>query len=509
MIPSIVPTPLDTVATGLPDAAADRRVVLDPELRPAFVAHGEAVHNLERLFSTGALCITTGQQPGLFTGPLLTVHKALSAVALARRWEAVLDRPVVPLFWVAGDDHDFAESNHCYLLGGNHAVERITLRDRRPDAPSTPMYRERLGADVTSAIDRITALTPDTEFRATILEWLTTHYRPDATVAGAFGDALAELLGRFGLVVFQPTHVTAKRAMAPHLLAALDRWDALEAGLRSRADALEAAGAPVRVPVRPGETLVMVEGTRGRDRLLADGECFHTRRAGERWSLDALRALAADDPQRLSPNVLLRPVIEAALLPTVAYVAGPGERQYLDQTSPIYDLLGIPAQRVVTRWSGRVVERRIEKILTRYGIEPDDLLGPEGQLEARLVRDAVPDDAAQAIEALRQSLATEYDRLIDAAVALDPTLRKPATAAQQRALRDVAGVEKRLISHLKTRNETLVRQLEAARAAVFPRGQPQERVLNVLQYLVRYGGDYLFGVLAACEEWASGQTGER
>jgi uncharacterized protein YllA (UPF0747 family) len=247
----------------------------------------------------------------------------------------------------------------------------------------------------------------------------------------------------------------------------------------------------------------MVEGAAGRDRLLLDGSGFHSRRAGERYTLHDLRDLAERSPERFSPNVLLRPAVEAALLPTVAYVAGPGELAYLPQCLPVYAALDVEPQLPVPRWSGVVVEARIRKVLDRYAIGLDDLKLGEGQLEQRLVRADLPPSAEAAAADLRTALETQYARLREAAVAIDPTLKKPVDATRNAALTGLRELEKRLLAHLKQRNETLVQQVARARAALFPLGRPQERVYGPAGYLVRYGRAFLTAVLEQADSWAA------
>lgn len=478
--------------------SAARAIRLDPGLRPAFLAHGAAAQaNLERLFG-GALCVTTGQQPGLFTGPLFTIHKALTAVTLAREATTHLGHAVVPVFWVAGDDHDFAESNHAYVLTASNDVEHLVLREREASAPLTPLYREPVGSEVSRLLDALRDKLPETEFRGGVLEWLERHYRPDTDLADAFAHAVSEALGPQGLVVFQPTHAAAKRAMVPWLLRVLEAASPLNAALVATAEDLQRAGRPAPVTVGDGATMVMIEGSLGRDRLLVDDGAFVARRAGERWTHAALARLAGDEAQRLSPNVLARPVVEAAVLPTIAYVAGPGELAYLPQAAPVYRALGVPSQAVAPRWSGRVVESKVRKVLDKFSIPAEALSQPEGQLEAALVAGELPPAARDAIAALRSTLGTEYQRLADAAVAVDPTLRKPIDSARNAAQTGVGEIEKRLVAHLKKQNDILLQQLEKARRNLFPLGRPQERVLNVTTYAVRYGPAFLEAALAAC-----------
>ncbi|MGD2135021.1 MAG: bacillithiol biosynthesis cysteine-adding enzyme BshC [Gemmatimonadales bacterium] len=479
------------------DLASRRAQRIDPALREAFVAEGKGAEQLERLFADDALVVTTGQQPGLLTGPLFTIYKALTALVTAEAFETALGRPVVPVFWVAGDDHDLAEANHLQVLTMENEVERVALPDRSPDAPLVPLYREPLGDEIAGVLERIAATTPQTEFRSEIVAWLERHYRPASDYASAFAGATAELLGPYGLVVFRPTHATAKAVMAPRLVRALETAPQLDRRLAARARDLGAAGREPPVPVGEGASLVMIEGRLGRDRLVMDGDGFVTRRAGERFDLHQLRAVADREPERLSPNVLLRPAVEAGMLPTLAYVAGPGELAYLPQCAPVYEALGIAPQAVVPRWSARIAERRIQKVLDKYDITPDDLAGPEGKLEALLVGEEMPVDAAQALDTLRATLGREFGRLEHAAVDLDPTLKKSVQSARNSAFKELGHVEKRIVSHLKKQNEIVLNQIAKARHSLYPQGRLQERVFNIVPFLIRYGRDLLRDAYAA------------
>ncbi len=486
--------------------AGTRGVTVDPALRPAFVADGPAGERLDLLLSGRALCVTTGQQPGLLTGPLFTVYKALTAIALAESLEPAIERPVVPVFWVAGDDHDFAEANHLHFLRLDNEIDRVELRARDTDDPLRPLYREPLGPEIASVMASLVTHTPETEFRTGVLAWLERHYRTENDFASAFAGAVADLLGPLGLVVFRPTHRETKRVMASHLLTALDQASALDGALAQTAQDMERAGHRAPVHVGDGASLVMVEGLLGRDRLVVDGMRFTARRSGESWDLDQLRRVAEEEPTRLSPNVLLRPVVEAAILPTLAYVAGPGELAYLPQCAPVYELLGITPQTPVPRWSATIVEQRVQKVLDKYAISLEAL--GRGDLEATLARDDMPAEATAALHAITEALEHEYGRLEQAAIEIDPTMKKPVQHARNSALSGVRGIEKRLISHLKKQNEIVAQQVAKARNNLLPNGQPQERVFTVAPYLIRYGPQFLAEALDRTRQFVGRVEGQ-
>lgn len=493
----IVSTPLDTRG-GFPlprpggfPASLLEAVIPAPGVEPL----------LERLRAPDVLLVTTGQQPGLFTGPLYTVYKALSAAAVARRLERAWNRPVVPLFWVAGDDHDFEEARSTSVLDISGGLQTLALADRPPDAPLTPMWRLPLGPEVTGLLERLRDTLPETPFRGGTTEWLGRHYRTGATVGQAFGTALAELLAPHGIPCFDPCHRSVKSAMAPYLLDALGRAAELDGALAVRAAELEQAGRPAPVPVGQGATLVFLEGASGRDRLVLDGDGFLLRRSGERLTQAELATLAAREPERLSPNVLLRPVVESALLPTVGYVAGPGELRYLEMCPPLYQRMGVERQEPVARWSGLVVEPRVDRVLGKFGATLDDLLAPGKALEAQVVRSRVPDSLLAAGQRLRDAIAAEYDTILRAAIEVDPTLERPVSGARHHAVTELEGVEKKVQGHLKKREATELAQIARAREAVLPGAKPQERVLNVAGWLGRFGPPFLDDVAAEVDGW--------
>ena len=470
MIPRIASTPIAPLV--LPARGVPRRVA--PEVVSAALP-GPARDAL----AGDVLVVTTGQQPGLFTGPLYTIYKALSAIALARRLERDWHLPVVPVFWVAGDDHDFAEGNHAGVLDRQGELADFVLRDRSPEAPLRPLARELCGPEAQATLDRLRDTTPDTEFKAEVLRWLGNAYRPEASLADACAAALDALLGPRGLVVLRAYDRGAKTVAAETLL----------------------RGLAVTLP--DGYTPVLLEAAQGRDRLRQDGDVWQTRRSAERFTRAALERIAADEPDRLSPNVLFRPVIEAVMLPSVAYAAGPAELEYLPEAAPLYALApGAHRQAAVPRWSGCLVDARADKLLTRFGLSLPDVNGQPGALETRLVREAVPPETEAELTGLRQVLEERYTRLATEVARLDPTLERSVESAKHAALAGTQEIEKKLLASVKREQETLVRQVAKVRTGLFPGGVPQERVLTLASFLMRYGPSLLDGISEEVARWA-------
>jgi len=424
------------------------------------------------------LAITTGQQPALFSGPLYTVNKALSAIALAARLEQERGMPVVPVFWVAGDDHDFAEANHAAVLGKDGDVVTIVLRERPHEAPQLPLFREVLGPDIGAAIAALDAALPDAEFKPEVLHWLEAAFHPGANIADAGAAALHGLLGGRGLAVFRAHDRSAKRAAAPLLLRALDET------------------------LADGLTPVLVEAAQGRDRLRKEGDVFVTRRSGEGFTRAQLEEIAHATPERLSPNVLLRPVIEAALFPTLAYVGGPGEMEYLPESAPLFASLGVTPQAHVPRWSGIVIPAKIDKILTKHSLTPADFAKP-GELESRLAQAELPPELTTTLEQLRAEVQARYARISGEVQQLDPTLERTVESARNAALAATNEIEKKLVASVKRTQGTLLSQLTRARNTLLPGGKPQERVLTIASFLARHSSSVIDEIAAEVARWAA------
>jgi bacillithiol synthase len=492
-----VPTPIAPVV----ELPTPREGPFDPALSDAIILSPARDAVVTRLGEPGAFVVTTGQQAGLFTGPLYTIYKAVSTAALARVLERQWQRPVVPVFWVAGDDHDFAEADHGSWISAEGNLVTASLPPRPPEAPLTPMYRQPLGAEIEPALELLAESLPPSEFRDDTLDWLRRHYRPDNTVAGSFGGALAELLAPLGIAVLDSTHSAVKRSAARHLVRALGLARDLDRDLGNRAEELRTAGLDAGITAGDGATLVMLEASQGRDRLVVENGGFMTRRSREKFDLAALQRIAAAEPERLSPNVLLRPVVESALLPTVAYLAGPGELRYLALTPPVYERMRVPRQLALPRWSGILVEPRIDRVLQKFDIDLTELLEPAGALEARLVRSQLPDEAVRTLQELRSSLESGYNTLASSAADVDPTLTRPVQNARNQALSGVQDIERKLVQHLKRRQEVELGQITKARTMVLPDNKPQERVLTVAPFLARYGPSLLVELSEVIEAW--------
>lgn len=458
----------------------------------------EARDRLDRIRDGDGLVVTTGQQAGLFTGPLYTVYKTLTAVRLARTLEKVLDRPVAPLFWIASDDHDWAEVNHAHLLDRRNRLRRIET-EGEPGEPPRSMARRRLGPGVEAAVAELARVLPDTEFSRELLETVARAYRPERSVADAFGELIATLFQRFDLLLVDPSHPAVKRRAATVIERELAHAEEHGERLAEQTRRLEDAGYARQAPVLAGATNVFYEDERGRERVLRTADGWRLRRTRRILGESELRGRLEEEPERFSPNVFLRPVVEAAVFPTVGYVAGPGELGYYAQIGCLYEAHGIGMPLIFPRAGVTLIEEKIRKVLDKFDLEPDDLRPPLHEVAARVLREQLPADVRGALATWRARLDEAADGLVDAATSIDPTLRGPIHGVRNAAHIELNELERKIVRRVEAQDDIALRQLEKARVNLYPNSKRQERVLNVLQYLTRYGGARLDDIAESIE----------
>ncbi len=453
-----------------------------------------ATPGLERFLEEGGYLVTTGQQPGLFTGPLYSLYKALTAVNLARVLEKVVDRPVLPLFWVASEDHDWAEADHTHLLDASNDLQtfRVPAQEGSQDRP---LHRIALEHGIADTCRSFLETLPRSDFSGPYFELIRESYREGSTLPEGFTRTLQGLLTHLPLLFVDAGDPTLKDASLPILLRELEDSDCHESVLHRASAHLEMEGYPVQVPILEGGVNLFLEGSAGRDRLYRNEAGFRLHHAGTRLSLDQVTAQAREDPSLLSPNVLLRPVVESALFPTLAYVAGPGEMAYWAQLKEFFHCHGIRMPLVHPRHSAALLEGKVEKVLDKFHLSVEVLDRPHHELAGEIARDEIPGEIRQALGEIRGAIGKGAGALTKAARAVDPTLKGPVTHARNASFAAFDEAEKKIVQAVKRQNEVALGQLEKAQVNLYPLGKPQERVLNPFYFLTRYGPDLLDALL--------------
>ncbi len=443
-----------------------------------------ALANAERLADPGVACVLGGQQAGVLTGPLYTVWKAISILQLTRRVEAA-GIPAVPVFWVAAEDHDFAEIDHLDLVDREHRLVRLRL-DLDP-GPRRSVGHVPVGQAVFRLLDEVDALTPPTEFKGRILGKARELAEAATDLADWFGRLMAWLFRDTGLVLVNPLEPDFRRLQAEVLAGFVRRRPAVTAALEAARDRLRARGYEPTVELRePGVAHLFIYHDGERLPLVAENGRLVARGAELSHTEAELEAVAREAPWRLSPSVVLRPVGQDAVLPTLAYLSGPGEISYYALFREVHTVCGRQMPVIVPRAYVTLVERQYRRAMEKYGLSFADVVG---DLDARLREWLAGQDRVgldELFATVKREVAGQFQSAARRLGELDPNLRGLARNQLGRAMKLVVQLEQKARQSLRRREEVAVRQFEKLRTHLFPRENFQERVFNCFPYLFKY-----------------------
>jgi bacillithiol synthase len=450
-------------------------------------APAEATAATARLRSPETVAVVTGQQAGLFGGPLFTLLKALTAVQLAERLKSEHSVPAVAIFWIDAEDHDWDEVKSCGVLDASLSRRTVAAGDP-PGAHVEPVARLRLDGTIDAAIHELTVALPQTDFTESLLASIRAAYVPGAGMVDAFGRWIESLLGARGLVVFDSSDPAAKPFAAPVFAREIER-----AGRTARlaADAgatLEAQGYTAQVTPQP-ETVALFHLNGGRQAVRIQGDAFQV---GESIvARDALLEHVRRTPADFSPNVLLRPIVQDTLFPTVCYVAGPNELAYLGQLRGVYDNFDVPMPLMYQRATATLLDSNAVRFLTRHDISVEQLQAQDESLLNQLLAAQLPPDVEAAMQDVNHLLHDRMEQLATSVSQIDPTLEGAARSAFSRMQDDLKKLNAKIIHAAKRKDETLRRQFHHAQAQAFPGGEPQERSVGFLSFLNKYGPPFV------------------
>ncbi len=469
---------------------AERRAAVAAILKCQAAALGSgsaAAASIAKFERPDALAVVAGQQPGLFGGPLYTLYKALTSIRLARRMEEATGRPVVPVFWVASDDHDFDEVRKAWISDGIGS-EPTPLEYDADGHPHASFARIRLGPQIGPVLAKLEAALGPAPYAVDLLERLRDAYAPGRTWSEAFARFMAGVVGPLGAVVFDPADPEAKRIALPIFEREVELAGRSSTAARERGEALSRRGYHAQIARAGNELNLFWHGGDGREavRIEADG-AFRATTSGRRWTrsdfLDALRAR----PEDASPGVLLRPVVEDHLLPTAVYVGGPAEVAYWAQVFALYPLFDMAPPAIAPRAGATLLEPKVARVINRFHLPWESLSGDIEVVIREALRSMLPERFRDVFEEERGRWREGFRRIEEQVIAFDPSLKPAVVTAHGRVEREIETLEKKLLHVWKRRQEESVQQIRRARAHLFPHGELQERVCSYVGFAARHG----------------------
>lgn len=479
----------------------DRRLLVDELSRQneEFGSSAATLANLDKLVDPDTVAIITGQQAGLFTGPVYTIYKALSVIKIA----AELDRrgqKAVPIFWIASEDHDIDEVSWAGTSDGHGNVRRVDL-DINESIRGLPVGKIPLSSGIGRAIEELISSIDNTPNRDAVASELREIWKSDVTFATAFGRSLSRLLGDRGLIIVDPMSDVLRQMSSSTFADAIERSDEIIASVIEQNEKLIQSGYHTQVEIDSSYfPLFRFDdvGKRRTIRKIGDDE-FREKDGDRRFTRTELSTEARSEPTRFSPGVLLRPVIQDVLFPTACYIGGAAEVSYFAQNAGVYRALDRPRTPVMHRSSISLIGGRHQKQLDKLGITFEDLFSPADELRQRLTELGSDRDLANLFAGVEERINGELNRLDQRLADFDVTLAASLARRRQRMIYHIAELRRKSLIESGRRSDLLGDRLDALYSEILPNGGLQERYINIYPLIARFGSDLIEQIYGAID----------
>lgn len=481
----------DEAATISYDATRRQRVAnILQRQNESWGASANTLKNLDRL-RNGASAIVTGQQVGLFGGPMFAIYKALTAVKLAEEATAA-GVDAVPIFWLATYDHDLAEVNHVALPGAEGTLQ--TLATPSHDVAGAPVSAVRLGDEIAPLVEQASSLLGDSE----ATQFLRESYRSGETLGTAFARLFTKLFADWGVIVLDASDGELHRIAEPIYRAAVERSDELSTALVARGAEVERAGYHQQVKVSESSVLLFTlhHGARSaihrrRQNGKSDDEFVFGDESPEKISRSELLERIGSNPEHFSPNVLLRPAIEDYLLPTLCYTGGAAETAYFAQAGVVYERLLGRVTPIVPRYSATIVEPKMQRLLEKHSVTVTDVFAGYEPLRQKIAAKHMPEALQAAFDTTRKSLDLNLGSIKEKLTALDRTLADAAETSASKIQHQLEKLYSQAARAEAQKGALVARHAEILSQALYPDKGLQERGIGGIYFIARYGRDLL------------------
>jgi bacillithiol biosynthesis cysteine-adding enzyme BshC len=469
----------------------------------------KTLKHIQLLREADCIAVVSGQQAGLFGGPLYTLYKALSAVKLA---QCMTQRGIktAPIFWIATEDHDFAEVARADFINRDCTFSNVQIPEEIHLA-GLPVGLVTLDQSIELTLSNVLSSLPKTEFTDDLEKLLRDCYAPGKRFGDAFAQMMNALVGEMGLILVDPLDAELKQLAAPLYAEAARRAPEIAAAIMARSRELENAGYhaqvtpsedsfPLFLHDEDGARRALTRNANGKYRAKNEGQQANGKdgQSEKEFSLEELANWASKEPERFSPNVTLRSVVQDFLFPTIAYYGGSAEIAYFAQTSEVYRILNRPVTPILPRASLTFVEKHTWRSLERYGIRLTDFFAGSDHVIAQVVAGYLGRETSAAFEHTTETFNTELDGLQQQLKRVDPTLADALEKGRRKINYQIDGLRTRFNRAQIARDEAVQRQLQHAADLLYPEKTLQERRLNISSFIARHGRyfvDWIFDAI--------------
>lgn len=447
-------------------------------------------NNIELLTSTKTLAVVTGQQLGILGGPLYTLYKIITVIKLCNYLKENYDSfNFVPVFWMEGDDHDFDEASSVSIVDNDNNVSVLKYEDGLTEEDNRGSVGKLLfGSSLSNLLEKLDKNLRDSEFKPQLMDLLRSVYAEGKTFAQSFRELLFSLFDEYGLVIFNPLDTAVKKLLVPIFKKEITEFRSHSGKLVERSAELEDTY-HAQVKVKP-INLFYIDNN---ERLLIEPAENEYRLKGKRkkFTQDEMLAQLNSQPEKFSPNVILRPICQDYLFPTAFYVAGPSEISYFAQITPMYELYGIQQPYIYPRSSVTIVEKGIKNIIEKYNLKHTDFFHDEEQLINMVINSLSELNLETIFENASAELNSTIDRLNQYLLQIDKTLFDVTDKSKEKISQIVDSIKAKALDAEKRKHEVAIRQIKKARNILFPNGNLQEREINFFFFANKYGLDIL------------------
>jgi bacillithiol biosynthesis cysteine-adding enzyme BshC len=463
----------------------EQLAVILEKLNLSYGCEAQTIGNIKKLIENKACAIVTGQQVGLFSGPLYTIYKALTAIKLAESLNKDGLGCFVPIFWMASDDHDFEEVDHTTLLDRDNQLVDIKYQ-RHSSRLKEPVSNIRLSEEISDSVKQLKNLTRDSEFKPEILSHLNKAYKPDRTFADAFAHWMTQLFAPFGLIFIDGANPDLKNLGKDVFYAEIAHNSPSTQSALEISHKLLQKNYRTQIQLHEG-ILNLFLAEEERDSIQFKDDDFSIKGKPQTFKKNELLQLVDREPHKFSPNVLLRPLYQDTLLPTVAYVGGLSEIAYFAQMRGIYESFNVPMPIIYPRKSLTLIEKNVEKVLKAYKLSVQDMWQEADAKINKIAREKIPESLARSLKTAASNLDKDFSDIRIEVSALEPTLEKSVDLTVGKIHHQLGLLEKKVLTALKKQNTILTQRFHLAKNCLYPNERLQERVFNITPYLIKYG----------------------
>ncbi len=455
-----------------------------------FSPDSKVVEHIELLKRGDALVVVGGQQAGLYSGPLYVIYKAISIIQEAKQLTEQLNRPVLPVFWIAGEDHDLDEVNHIYSLTPQVEIDKIKIE--------TAFVHRSAVSQVTikqdeweTALEQLSESLLDTEFKADIMSRLRTMTEHSSNLVDAFGHCLTWLFSSYGLILVNAHDPALRKLEAPMFEALIKQHECLRDRLLHTQSVIEENGFKSQADVRSDGVNLFLDESNERKLLISRLGQFMDKKEEHRYSLDELVEIAKSHPERLSNNVFTRPLMQEYLFPVIKTILGPGEIAYWGLLREAFKVFDMKMPIIWPRLQFTLVEGTLQKFMGKYNLTFEQARNGLKSYKEQWLKEQDQLHLNDRFAAVKSEFTSLYEPILAAVSQINPGLKKLGETNQTKIIEQIEFLEKRAVDAHQSQFDSALRQWDRIEKALFPLEKRQERVYNIVSYLNKYGADII------------------